>query len=80
MGRVCYGLSLCRSTLLWAEFVMCRVCYVPSLCRPTLLWAEFAIWAEMSSYPLENALEFRSTTMIHKRNSAENGTPERFRG
>ena len=29
MGRVCYGPSLCRPTLLWAEFAMGRVCYGP---------------------------------------------------
>ena len=29
MGRVCYGPSLCRPTLLWAEFAMSRVCYGP---------------------------------------------------
>ena len=29
MGRVCYGPSLCRPTLLWAEFAMGRVWYGP---------------------------------------------------
>ena len=29
MDRVCYGPSLCRPTLLWADFAMGRVCYGP---------------------------------------------------
>ena len=29
MDRVCYGPSLCRPTLLWAEFAMGRVCFGP---------------------------------------------------
>ena len=29
MDRVCYGPSLYRPTLLWAEFAMGRVCYGP---------------------------------------------------